>query len=138
MKPIFEIRRDNRKRSARSKSRLTKGERRRLLQLAISLIIFAVALLGRDVFPERLECWDELLYRNADFESAFSKFGESAAQGEPLWNSLSELCVEVFGGNEVHIRESAPIPIFHNSPSVSERCREWGRYVRLNEPDNII
>ena len=136
MEPVFEKRRRNGKRINRSKAGLSKGERRRLLQLAVSLLVFAIALLGRNVFPERFEQWNELLYQEIDFKSAFSDFGEAAAQGEPLMDSLGELCVEVFGRGEIQNKESALI--FNDVPSISERCRGWGQSVRLDAPDKLI
>ena len=53
-------------------------ERRMLVQLTVSLLLFAVAMFGRNVFPERMEYWKGLLRQDINFERAFSDFGEAA------------------------------------------------------------
>lgn len=125
MKPLRRVRVTSGKRIAKKTVKWTKRERCRLAQLVASLGIFAIALLSRSVFPLQLEKWNEVLRSEVDFKGAFSDFGASAAQGRPLLDSLSELCVEVFGGERIQLREYAAI--VPEIPALTERCREWSR-----------
>lgn len=82
------------------------GERRRLLQLAASLILFLFVYIGRGVFPAQLELWRTAAAANVDFTSAFQQFSAALSQGVPVHGALETLCVTLLGG-EV---ESEPLP----------------------------
>lgn len=123
MEPVFERRRKGGNRTSRRGTGFSKGERRRLIQLVASLTIFAMALVGRNVVPERIAQWNDLLRQDIDFKSAFSDFGEATSQGEPLLDSLEELWVEVFAGNATEFPRVSMV--FEDAAPVAERCREW-------------
>lgn len=84
------------KRTGRAAPALSKSERRRLAQLGVSLAIFALALVGRSVFPEQMEQWNEVLGRTTDFKAVFTEFGKATANGEPFSEAMGELLGEVF------------------------------------------
>ena len=96
-----------------------------LAQLTVSLMLFAVAMFGRNVFPESMEYWKGLLCQDINFERAFSDFGEAALQGESLWDSFNELCVEVFAGGIEETEEYAPV--FDEAVPLTERIHRWER-----------
>ena len=66
---------------------LSKGEKRRLRQLVVCLVLFAAVFAGRgmDLGPvSRLsETVGELVGKNTDFQAVFSQVGESFSKGEP-------------------------------------------------------
>ena len=75
-------------------------ERRRLLQLGVSLAVLVFAMVGRSALPGRTEKWSEFLVRDIDLSAALTRFEESTAGGEPFLDALGELCIEVFTAEE--------------------------------------
>ena len=83
----------------RKKGSLSPGEKRRLRQLMVCLILFAIVFLGRGVnlgpvsqFSSRVGA---LVRADTDFQAVFSQVGESFSKGEPavetfrsLWSGL--------------------------------------------------
>lgn len=83
----------------RKKGSLSPGEKRRLRQLMVCLILFAIVFLGRGVnlgpvsqFSSRVGA---LVRADTDFQAVFSQVGESFSRGEPavetfrsLWSGL--------------------------------------------------
>lgn len=89
------------KKTSRKKPSLSAGERRRLRQLMICLILFATVFLGRgiDLGPvTRLSTTvGQLVRMDTDFQAVFSHVGESFSNGEPavetfrsLWSGLMD------------------------------------------------
>lgn len=74
------------------------GDRRRLIQLVVSLALFLLVYIGRGVFPAQLEMWRAAAAANVDFKAAFQQFGSALSQGKPVQGALEVLCVELFGG----------------------------------------
>lgn len=89
------------------------GDRRRLLQLAASLVIFLVVYIGRGVFPAQLEIWRTAAAANVDFQAAFQQFGFALSHGEPVPGALEALCVTLLGG-EAEKEPSELPPILEN------------------------
>jgi len=75
---------------------LTPREKKRLIQLGLSILLFALAFFGRGVFPREFAQWQDVLCRDLQFERAFSGFGRAISRGEPVLDSLETLWVEVF------------------------------------------
>lgn len=83
----------------RKKGSLSPGEKRRLRQLMVCLILFAIVFLGRGVnlgpvsqFSSKVGA---LVRADTDFQAVFSQVGESFSKGEPavetfrsLWSGL--------------------------------------------------
>lgn len=86
------------------------GERRRLIQLAVSLALFLMVYIGRGVFPAQLEVWRMAAAANVDFKAAFQQFGSALSQGEPVQEVLEALCVTLLGGEVEEELPPAAIP----------------------------
>ena len=67
------------------------GEKRRLIQLIVSLCLFLVVFLGRDAFSAQLESWNEHLTGDTDFGALFTKLGDELAKGETVWSALGSV-----------------------------------------------
>lgn len=79
---------------------LAPREKRRLGQLAVCAALFAVVLVGKGVFPQRLaevrETMGTILHADTDFVAAFTALGQSLEAGEPAGETLGELWSQVF------------------------------------------
>ena len=91
-------------------------DRRRLIQLVVSLVLFLLVYIGRGVFPAQLEAWRTAATANVDFKAVFQQFGSALTQGKPLQRALEVLCVELLGGE-------APEEEPSNLPPSSEQTR---------------
>lgn len=91
------------------------GDRRRLIQLLVSLALFLLVYIGRGVFPARFEMWRSVIYHNVDFSAAFQEFSRAMADGRPLRDSLEALGVRIFGGepepDEPDLAEKEPMNV---------------------------
>lgn len=74
-----------------------KADRRRLIQLLVSLLLFLLVFIGRGVFPVHSERWNEMIVADADFAGAFQRLEQDLAAGESFWGSLSRLAAASFG-----------------------------------------
>lgn len=74
------------------------SEKRRLIQLFISLVLFLIVFLSRDAFTKQNSAWGEVLGRDADFAAAFQKFSQDIAADEPVLEALRRLAAVAFGG----------------------------------------
>lgn len=92
----------------------TEGDRRRLVQLVVSLVLFLLVYIGRGVFPAQLEMWRTAASANVDFKAVFQRFGSALSQGKPLQGALEVLCVELLGGEA---QEAEP----PHAPSLEQR-----------------
>lgn len=77
----------------------TQGDRRRLIQLLVSLALFLLVYIGRGVFPAQFEAWQGVMNADVDFTAAFQEFSRAVADGSPLKDSLEALCIRIFGGD---------------------------------------
>ena len=74
------------------------GDRRRLVQLLVSLALFLLVYIGRGVFPARFEMWKSTILDDVDFSAAFQEFSRDISDGRPLMESLEALGVRILGG----------------------------------------
>ena len=74
------------------------GDRRRLIQLFVSMALFLLVYIGRGVFPSLLELWRSAILDDVDFSAAFQEFSQSVSDGRPLRESLEALGVRIMGG----------------------------------------
>ena len=74
------------------------GDRRRLIQLLVSLTLFLLVYIGRGVFPARFEMWKSAILDDVDFPAAFQEFSRAVSNGQPLMESLEALGVRIMGG----------------------------------------
>lgn len=94
------------------------GDRRRLIQLAVSLALFLLVYIGRGVFPAQLAVWKTAAAVNVDFKAVFQQFGAALSQGEPMRETLEALCVQLLGG-EVKAPEPPQPPAHEQLSSVT-------------------
>ena len=59
------------------------GDRRRLIQLFVSLALFLLVYLGRGVFPALFELWRNAILDDVDFSAAFQEFSRAVSDGRP-------------------------------------------------------
>lgn len=85
------------------KDTLNAGERRRLTQLLICLLVFGVVFIGRGAPEGHLRNLGDTLgqwvHENTDFRAAFSKVGKSVSDGEPAVQTFGLLWSEIFGNH---------------------------------------
>ena len=74
------------------------GDRRRMIQLTVSLALFLLVYIGRGVFPTLFELWRDAILSDVDFSAAFQEFGRAVSDGQPLRESLEALGVRIMGG----------------------------------------
>lgn len=108
--------------SSRAKVSLGVRERRRLTQLGICVVLFFAVFIGKGVLPDKMVSVRDgltgLIGSNTDFRAAFADLGRAISNGEPVLNTLGDLCVEVFGGTRVTIEP----PIEKLLPSYESEC----------------
>ena len=79
---------------------LAPREKRRLLQLLVCTALFAVVLVGKGIFPQRMaearEILGDILRADTDFVAAFTVLGQSLENGEPVVETLGGLWSEIF------------------------------------------
>ena len=74
------------------------GDRRRLIQLLVSLALFLLVYIGRGVFPTWSAAWKSAILDDVDFSAAFQEFGRAVSDGRSLRESLEALGVRILGG----------------------------------------
>ena len=84
------------------------GDRRRLIQLLVSLALFLLVYIGRGVFPARFELWRNAILDDVDFSAAFQEFRQAMSDGQPLGESLEALSVRILGGEPGPEPEAEP------------------------------
>jgi len=86
----------------RSRAAQQNGDKRRFLQLAVSLGLFVLVFLGRNAFPGLSQSWKELITTDVDFIGAVEQFGDRIAEKGSFWQALGQMTAAAFG------REIAP------------------------------
>lgn len=99
-------------RKSKEKTPLSKGEKRRLRQLVICLVLFAAVFAGRgmDLGPvSRVSTVvGDLVGRDTDFQAVFAQVGESFSKGEPAVETFRSLWSEAFAPQEEEEAKDAP------------------------------
>lgn len=91
-------------------------DRRRLIQLGVSLVLFLLVYIGRGVFPAQLRVWQEFAASNVDFRMAFQRFGADLARGDAPGDAFGALCVTLLGGEPEPEPEPTPPPAEEQRP----------------------
>lgn len=94
------------------------GDKRRLAQLLVSLVLFLLVYIGRGVFPAQFEMWRDAMYDNVDFSAAFQEFSQAVSNGSSLKESLEELGVRILGGEPEPDELTVPGPAEDTPPKV--------------------
>lgn len=74
------------------------GDRRRLIRLLVSLVLFLLVYVGRGVFPGQLEFWQQAMAADVDFKAVFAEFSRAISEGEPVQSAFEALCASMLGG----------------------------------------
>lgn len=104
--------------------RVTLGvrERRRLIQLALCVVLFLAVFVGKGLFPEKMLQFQEqaleVLQSDTDFEAVFADLGRSISEGAPVMDTLEGLWVDVFGGAEVTLSDPEQSALFQSQVAV--------------------
>ncbi len=84
------------------------AEKRRLIQLVLSLFLFFVVFLGRNAFPELNSNLKGLISNDVSFKEAFHRFDNDIAEGESLLRSLKHLGLLSLGGTVTDVEFVTP------------------------------
>ena len=88
----------------RKKEPLTKGERRRLRQLAACLLLFGVVFIGRGVdlgpVTQLSSAVGDLVRSDTDFQAVFAQMGEAISKGEPAVETFQGFWQGMFSQKE--------------------------------------
>ena len=98
------------------------GDRRRLIQLVVSLSLFLLVYIGRGVFPEQIQVWRQLLTADVDLSAAWGQFQQDLAQGEDFQQALSQLGAAVLGSPA----QEGPEPSLPAEPTLLSQTSRLG------------
>lgn len=97
-----------------AKHSVQRQDRNRLLQLVVCLALFLMVFIGKGVFPSGIMQMRDrvlsVLTADTNFRALLSEVGDSLAAGTSVYDTLGDLCIEVFG------MEENPAPPSQNQP----------------------
>ena len=89
---------------------LGEQERRGLFQLLACLALFLMVYVGRGIFPEQTQEWRSnllgVIRQDTDFRAVFTWFGRAVAEEAPVLETLDQVWLEVFGGEQRPLMKS--------------------------------
>ena len=117
------------RKKSRKKESLSPGEKRRLRQLLICLVLFGVVFVGRgmDLGPvsQLSATVGELVRADTDFQAVFARMGESFSKGEPAVETFRSLWSGMFSyGEECLVALAGPAA----SVLLAIGAAAWGRH----------
>jgi len=68
-----------------------RGERRRLIQLLVSLALFLTVFAGREAFSDSLQSWGVWLRTDTDFSAVFGELNQRLSDGQSVGQALKAL-----------------------------------------------
>lgn len=93
---------------------LAPGERRRLRQLVVCIVLFGVVFLGRGIdwapVAQLSQTVGALIRADTDFQAVFAQMGESLSRGEPAVETFRSLWDGVFPQEDA-ARDPAAQPV---------------------------
>lgn len=106
-------------------------EKRRLLQLAASLVLFLLVFVGRGVFPRQMAALSEAINSDMDLEGVLSAFAPDSAENEEGETALDRLIAAIVGemkedGNDAESQTPQSSVILPELPSFLERMNAPG------------
>ena len=109
------------RKKSRKKESLSPGEKRRLRQLLICLVLFGVVFVGRGLSATV----GELGRADTDFQAVFARMGESFSKGEPAVETFRSLWSGMFSQEETPAQtpEKGAAP---EQPAAQEEQAEGG------------
>jgi murein DD-endopeptidase MepM/ murein hydrolase activator NlpD len=124
------------KRTKQQKMTPKRGEKRRLIQLVISLSLFLIVFLGQDVFSAKIEVWGDMISNDANFSSVFTD-----DEGESLVSAFRKLKTILGNHEENDIPEASASPAVKVLPEIvmlSQTDRCGFTYIRENSFLNTL
>lgn len=85
------------KRHVKSSEGNKKAEKRRLIQLGVSLALFCIVFLGRNAFPELCNTLGSMISKDASIEKMLEEFGNEIAHDKSLLAALKNMTAATFG-----------------------------------------
>lgn len=79
------------KRQRERGKRRSGGDRRRLVQLLVSLALFLLVFAGQWAFPGRLRAWKTAVAEDTDFRAAFQQFADQLKTSAPMGEAVEAL-----------------------------------------------
>lgn len=93
----------------KKKTKATPGEKRRLRQLVVCLVLFGLVFLGRGMDVEPVErvtaAVSRLIRSDTDFQAVFAQMGQSFSNGEPAVETFHALWTGLLPKDETQAEE---------------------------------
>ena len=106
MEAVYRRSMAGKRRARRTTASEDKGQKRRMVQLIASLVLFLLVFIGRGAFPAQAFAWSELLAADTDFKAIFQRFEQDLASDESIVYAFERLFLSAFGSE----REILPEP----------------------------
>ena len=94
------------------RAELGRTEKKRLVQLVISVALFLLVFVGKGILPNQMSQImngiRNALQANINFAEAFTQAGDALQQGAPVFDTLSDFCITVFGPTSIPQEEETP------------------------------
>jgi len=102
------------------------GERRRLVQLLVSLCLFLLVFFGGNVFPAQLNRLNEIVRADMEFADAFREIGQALSDGESAEQILKNFGAVISGHQEEAPLATETPPITASLPTPLAACDRLG------------
>lgn len=113
---------------------LTLRERRSLLQLGASILLFLMVFIGRGVWPKQMSEMGAVLNSDTDFEGAVASFGQAVSEGGGMLEALEAFWADIAGGGQSEDGAETPeLPAELFSPLVRIEQPAFGKMTPLKE-----
>ncbi len=137
---------EGKRRSGRRSKKASLGgrEKRRLIQLGICLALFLTVFLGRGIFPLQTETMRanllQIIQQDTDFRSVFSGLGRAIAEEAPVLETLDDVWVEMFGGEERVLPGPNLMDVAQLKGEIradAEVLKPWSRAPLIRDPNAV-
>lgn len=104
-------------------SGMSSREKRRLIQLGASLVLFLLVFFGRGVLPAQMAFWRSVLTANTDFKGAVTAFGQTLSEDGSVLEALEAFWVDLTGQQQEAVQtgegsqEPAALPELPDYPA---------------------
>ena len=104
-------------------SGMSSREKRRLIQLGASLVLFLFVFFGRGVLPAQMAFWRSVLTANTDFKGAVTAFGQTVSEDGNILEALEAFWVDLTGQQQEAVQtgegsqEPAALPELPDYPA---------------------
>lgn len=130
-------------------------EKRRLIQLAASLVLFLLVFFGRGVLPAQMAFWRSVLTADMDFKGAVAAFGQTLSEDRGVLEALEVFWTDLTGrqqtdltGESGHVSAALPElpdysaravqPAFGNLPAFQQTVSGEGAGQEAEETETVL